>query len=359
MALILYQDPRQSETALYRRVLEHLRDPRLQRFRAIVAYVRWEGLSILADAIEQLLANGGRVDTIFGVDNGVTTPDALLYAHYLQRRFTGYRLAGVFEWPYSNSIFHPKLFQFDFQDRCIAIVGSANLTGGGIFRNHELCTEFTVEPGEPLVRDLRRVWRVCAKDVTPITPSLIRRLTRNARLSSERTPIEQAERGATPWKRLKVRTPPKRKKPLFAKILTTSDVLTKHEVLAEADSLSEKPRRLYLQILHETGGGHQVQLPVATLGAFFGVGKGQSKRVEFQFGNEITQVHLTHFGNNTHRVRLRPLQAVPRPAVVVFSRSTADRYRCTIVPRSSYRRVLSAKCREQTRRGSRKWGLEV
>jgi hypothetical protein len=324
----------------------------------MVAYVRWEGLSILADAIESFLANGGRVDTIFGVDNGVTTPDALLYAHYLQRRFTRYRLAGVFEWPYSNSIFHPKLFQFDFRDRCIAIVGSANLTGGGILRNHELCAEFTTQPGQPLGRDLRHLWRVYAKEVAPITPSLIRRLTKNARLSSERIPVEQAERGVTSWKRLKVRTPPKRKKPLFAKILATSDVLTRHEVLAEADSLSEKPRRLYLQILQETGGGHQVQLPVATLGAFFGVGKGQSKPVSFQFGEAVTKVHLTHFGNNTHRVRLRPLQAVPRPAIVVFSRSTADHYRCTAVPRNSYRKVLSAKCREQTRRGSRKWGLE-
>lgn len=358
MALILYQDPRQSDTALYRRVLEHLRDPHLRRFRAMVAYVRWEGLSILADAIEKFLANGGRVDTIFGVDNGVTTPDALLYAHYLQRRFTRYRLAGVFEWPYSNSIFHPKLFQFDFQDRCIAIVGSANLTGGGIFRNHELCIEFTAQPGQPLFRDLRHLWRVYTKDVAPITPSLIRRLAKNARLSSERAPAEPAGRGATPWKKLKVRTPPKRRKPLFEKILTTSDAATKHEVLAEADSLSEKPRRLYLQILHETGGGQQVQLPVATLGVFFGVGKGQSKRVQFQFADKVTDVHLTHFGNNTHRVRLRPLRAVSRPAIVVFSRSAADRYRCTIVPKQSYSNVLSTKCPEQTRRGSRKWGLE-
>ena len=62
----------------------------------------------------------------------------------------------------------------------------------------------------------------------------------------------------------------------FVLSITSLPAGDKHRLLAQSDSLSIRPRRLYLQILQETGGGHQVQLPVATLGSFFGVGKGQS-----------------------------------------------------------------------------------
>ena len=59
---------------------------------------------------------GRREKSIFGVDNGVTTPDALLYVYLLQQRFVSYRLGDIFNWPYSDSIFHPKYFEFDFAD---------------------------------------------------------------------------------------------------------------------------------------------------------------------------------------------------------------------------------------------------
>ena len=78
---------------------------------------------------------------------------------------------------------------------------------------------------------------------------------------------------------------------------------------------------------YETGGqgdgknrGYQIQLPVATLAAFFGVGQNESKEASFRFATDTVKVHLAHFGNNTHRVRLRPLQNIARPAIVVFER---------------------------------------
>ena len=69
-------------------------------------------------------------------------------------------------------------------------------------------------------------------------------------------------------------------------------------------------------------------------------------------------VHLTHFGNNTHRVRLRPLRDIKRPAIVVFRRSGANRYDCSVVPAKDYAKILAAKCTEQTRKGARLWGME-
>jgi len=116
---------------------------------------------------------------------------------------------------------------------------------------------------------------------------------------------------------------------------------------------------------YETGGqgdgknrGYQIQLPVATLAAFFGVGQNESKEASFRFATDTVKVHLTHFGNNTHRVRLRPLQNIARPAIVVFERIGGSKYSCSIVPTKDYAKIVARKCREQTRTGARKWGLE-
>ena len=41
-------------------------------------------------------------------------------------------------------------------------------------------------------------------------------------------------------------------------------------------------------VSESNGGGHQIQLPVATLGAFFGVGKGKTREAMFRFQTRST-----------------------------------------------------------------------
>jgi hypothetical protein len=98
--------------------------------------------------------------------------------------------------------------------------------------------------------------------------------------------------------------------------------------------------------------------PVATLGPFFSVGLEQTKHVSFRFGDEIFTVNMTHFENNTHRVRLRPLRDIERPAIVIFRRVGEDEYHCSVADSRDYARLLAEKCSEQTRSGARRWGLE-
>ena len=47
---------------------------------------------------------------------------------------------------YSNRIFHSKLGLFIAEDRALAVIGSANLTRGGLERNLELGSVFEVSP---------------------------------------------------------------------------------------------------------------------------------------------------------------------------------------------------------------------
>jgi len=359
MPTILTQSPTRSSTAIQHRLVALLRKPGLLGFRASVAYVRWGGLGALANGLEDLLDAGGKVETIFGIDNGVTSPDALLYAVYLKKRYGSRVYAGVSDWNYSNSIFHPKYYEFRFANRLVAVVGSANLTGGGLRSNHELAAELEASLQSPLAMELKGIWASHLRLAIPISPKLISKLAADKQLADEATAEVPPGRKRP---RLKLPKFPAIRAPLFERVLKKGRARSPvpHEFLAEAADLSQKPRRLFLQILHETGGGHQVQLPVATLGAFFGVGPGQSKEVTFTFSpSEQVTVHLTHFPNNTHRVRLLPIRPVPRPFVLIFTRKSDTHYVCTVVPRTEYRRVLAKKCTEQTRKGSRRWGLST
>ena len=104
--------------------------------------------------------------------------------------------------------------------------------------------------------------------------------------------------------------------------------------------------------------GYQIQLPKATLAAYFGVGPSQEPKATFKFGADTIKTKFTHFNNNTHRLRLMPLRDIERPAIVIFNRIGLNEYKCTLVPKADYTNVLAQKCAQQTRSSARKWGLE-
>ena len=357
-AELIWQDPYKAHSHLYRKIRHHLSSPEILSFRLAAAYVNWGGLSLVSEALERFLEHGKTLRMIFGTGNSVTTPDALLYALYLRKRYPQFEDARAFQWEYANSEFHPKYYEFTYPDRVVTLVGSSNLTNGGFAFNHELSVGITAANSASARKSCQRWWRGLWNKSQEVTPSLIRSLCNKNALGRE-LGRKGSDRPGEAIK-LKITRP---RKPLFRYLLEEDDLQPKlkHELLAAGDSLTEKPSSLYLEILHETGGGHQIQLPVATLGAFFGVGKGEAKDVTFHFPGEKEniQVSLTHFENHTHRVRLRPLKDVPRPGIVVFERTKqSSTYNCSILTPAQYQPMLRLKCPEQTRRDSRHWGLE-
>jgi HKD family nuclease len=131
----------------------------LERFRIAVAYARWDGLGLFSKQLESFMDGGGEFQAIYGVANGVTTPDALLYSLYLKELYTTHTYAGGVEDKYADAIFHPKLFELRVGDRTILIVGSANLTGGGLLRNTELVAELEVPRGDPTEAAAEDAWK--------------------------------------------------------------------------------------------------------------------------------------------------------------------------------------------------------
>lgn len=103
------------------------------QFRFAVAYMRMSGWDRLASSVDSLLNRNGFVSGAIGIDQGITTVEALEALHQISSDST------IF-YTISGFIYHPKLYLASGKEQAIAVVGSANLTCDGLFRNIELAT---------------------------------------------------------------------------------------------------------------------------------------------------------------------------------------------------------------------------
>src|SRR5579875_499657 len=92
-----------------------------RRFEFAVAYMRLSGWSRLAPSIGKLLGRGGDVAGIVGIDQGITTVDALEALHNVSPKSTIFHSVSGF-------IFHPKLYLATADEKATVIIGSPNLT---------------------------------------------------------------------------------------------------------------------------------------------------------------------------------------------------------------------------------------
>jgi hypothetical protein len=102
------------------------------------------------------LERGCHIELFVGTDFYQTDPSALREAEALLRGRTGCAL-----WMCrrsSKSVFHPKLYVFESDREIIVVVGSANLTSGGLRDNREVCCSFSVSPGSATARQLETIF---------------------------------------------------------------------------------------------------------------------------------------------------------------------------------------------------------
>ena len=145
----------------------------------------------------------------------------------------------------------------------------------------------------------------------------------------------------------------KRKSPKPSKSLKT-------ESAKPAARAPEAGSQLYLEILSETRDGNQVQIPTIVVESFFKGDLIRTKELRLSVnGAPLRDASINHFPNNTHRISINELTGVPRPAIAVFTRQArlADTYNCEVLVGEAYEAAL-IHCTEQTREGSRRWGIE-
>lgn len=112
------------------RLIELLNMPDYHTLNIAVAFAKNSGVLRIKDALERFRKRGGKVNAYVGVDLGGTSYEALtallLHADSLNVVHSE-----------KGQTFHAKIYQFVGKDKGLVVVGSHNLTGGGLWTNFE------------------------------------------------------------------------------------------------------------------------------------------------------------------------------------------------------------------------------
>jgi HKD family nuclease len=131
------------------RLISELGSGRWQRFRCAVAFAKRSGVQYLDRPLRKFVKAGGIAELAIGIDSGGTSFEAL--SHLASAISPSGRLIVSHEIRSSSTSFHPKLYAFtpaDPLERGLIIVGSSNITEGGLFTNHELSTALSLDAAD-------------------------------------------------------------------------------------------------------------------------------------------------------------------------------------------------------------------
>lgn len=112
---------------------QSLTDMRWTEFRAAVAFVKRSGTKHVRTPLASFARRGGRVRISAGIDAGGTSSEGL---QDLLAAIEGYGELYIFK-NANSSTFHPKLFLFKNDNAARLMIGSGNLTEGGLYTNYE------------------------------------------------------------------------------------------------------------------------------------------------------------------------------------------------------------------------------
>ncbi len=112
------------------RLIELLESADYHTLNFAVAFAKNSGVLRIKDSLEKFRARGGTVNAFVGVDLGGTSYEALT-ALLLHTNSLNVVHAE------NGQTFHTKTYQFIGKDKSLMVVGSHNLTGGGLWTNFE------------------------------------------------------------------------------------------------------------------------------------------------------------------------------------------------------------------------------
>lgn len=159
-----------------------------------VAFLKSTGLKLVRGALESALKRGAPVKLIIGLDFYLTEPAAL---HELSRILAPSKAGKLLLVEGASDLtYHPKLYAWRSGNDASVVIGSANLTGGGLSKNVELSVWVDTDNRSDLWRD------VCAfvsnlekmKHTIPATPAAISSYERKYEIYRRR--MRKAEREA-------------------------------------------------------------------------------------------------------------------------------------------------------------------
>lgn len=175
MKVHMVLQPFEDGCSLYDELKRRLADEKLTEFTAVVAWAKQSGLQRIGSLLQSFRARGGKARILLGVDEGGASIEGLRSAiDEFDRALVLFDSA--------SGTFHPKLYQVAGDNTSIVIIGSNNLTKGGLFSNYEagVCIELDLarEADLQLHNVINQYVRRLEADATsrPLTTELIDQL---------------------------------------------------------------------------------------------------------------------------------------------------------------------------------------
>ena len=122
------------------------------RVQIAVAFLKYSGIRVIENSLRQCLDSGGRFELIVGLDFKTTDPKSIRYFMDLKNDYPKVKFHCFKDERGTNLdiIFHPKIYLFEKGSEKTGIVGSSNLTRGGLISNFEVNIIFKEKETEPL-----------------------------------------------------------------------------------------------------------------------------------------------------------------------------------------------------------------
>lgn len=115
-----------------------LENSKFDKLIIVVAFAKNSGVLRLKKSFEEFRKSGGVIEAYVGIDLDGTSYEALLSLLKVTNKLTVVHLE-------SGQTFHPKIYSFSSDEECVLIVGSNNLTSGGLWTNIEASMVLTEE----------------------------------------------------------------------------------------------------------------------------------------------------------------------------------------------------------------------
>lgn len=116
-----------------------------QHTQIAVAFLKESGIKVIEESLLHSLESNGIFEIIAGLDFKTTDPFAIKHFLELKKSYKNLNIYcyGNHDGSKSTIVFHPKIYLFKNGKENTSIIGSSNLTAGGLMTNFEVCTIFT------------------------------------------------------------------------------------------------------------------------------------------------------------------------------------------------------------------------
>lgn len=300
----------------------------------LTAFASGAGVAALSPLFDLFLAHGNSIEIICGIDRNGTDAEAIRRLHDLQETHHSALNVSIFNAPSSSAIFHPKLYINDRGSHIDFVIGSANMTCGGLGSNFESVVLYEDVPRKSAeARNALSIWRTYAEPQSPLSPSFLKALTREERSSL----LRRMPRRSTWEKRSTEREIAELWKP-FSRVRLPHSARVQHRKPTRHSAF--QGNYLLMDVLGETR-RTQMQLPLPVTAGFFRVQRGTEAEVNVAIlsPDGLTQPirrPLVMSGTSMRRIEVPEIKTRARNLAILFLKLKGRRqFAYCILPRES------------------------